>query len=396
MQRYRRVLGLRGVPSALLLIFLARIPLEATSITLVIHVVSRLGRGYAAAGLIGTALTVGTAVGGPVVGRLLDRFGLRPVVAACATASTAFWASTPYLSYWALVALALPAGVLLVPVGPLSRQIFAALVPSGLLRTVFSLDSSAMEIAYIVGPAGSLALATQVSTTVALTAVGVSFGVTGAMLWVRNPPLTSGDAVRSAERPRWREWVTPGLVRAYLVTGGALFVLVGMEVAMLAAVRAAGDVDWTSVVLAIIACASLTGGLIHGAARRSLSQLRLMVLLAVLTVPAGLFGHAWWLLAIALIPANLACAPTIAACSEAVTEQAPERVRGVAAGLQSSAMMAGLGLGSPVVGFVIDHASPAWGFVAAGGVGLAVAAAAWAFGRRSAPLEDAVRGTVRP
>lgn len=382
------------MPLALLLIFLARIPLEATSITLVMHVVSRLGRGYAAAGLIATALTVGTAAGGPVVGRLLDRFGLRPIVAACAAASTVFWASTPYLSYWALVVLALPAGVLLVPVGPLSRQIFAALVPQALHRTVFSLDSSAMEVAYIVGPAGALALATQVSTTVALTAVGVAFGVTGALLWARNPPLTSDDAVRSTQRPRMRDWVTPGLVRAYLATAGALFVLVGMEVAVLAALREAGDVDWTGVVLAIIACASLTGGLIHGAARRSLSQLRLMGLLAVLTVPAGLFGHAWWLLAIALIPANLACAPTIAACSEAVTEQAPERVRGIAAGLQSSAMMAGLGLGSPLVGFVIDHSAPAWGFVAAGGAGLAVAPAAWAFGRRSASIAAALPRTV--
>lgn len=367
----------------MVLVFLARIPFEATGITLTLHVVSGLDRGYGAAGIVAALITVGTGFGGPLVGRVLDRFGLRPVVAVCTVASTAIWLTAPHLPYYALLLLAAPAGLLFVPIGPLARQIIAALVPKTLRRTAYSLDSMLLELSYIVGPAGVLAVATQLSTTTALTGIAAGFAVTGTTLWIMNPPLVGeGSTVGSGARPRLRSWLTPQLVRAYLITLGALFVLVGMELSLVASLRASGDVEWTSAALAVICVASLVGGLAHGAARRSLSQLRLMVLLAAFTVPVGLFVEPWWLLALALVPSNLACAPTIAATAETVTELAPERVRGEASGLQSSAMMTGLGIGSPVVGFVIDHSSPGWGFAAAGGVGLLVAAVALVIGRR--------------
>jgi MFS family permease len=79
------------------LMLLARVPMTAMGMTLALHVVADLGHGYGAAGLVGTATTLGTAIGAPVVGRMIDRYGLRPVVAVCGTACTAFWLSTPYL-----------------------------------------------------------------------------------------------------------------------------------------------------------------------------------------------------------------------------------------------------------------------------------------------------------
>ena len=52
---------------------------------------------------------------------------------------------------------------------------------------------------------------------------------------------------------------------------------------------------------------------------------------------------------------------------------APPRVRGEAMGLQDASTRLGLAIGSPVVGFAIDHSSPAWGFAAAGAGGLLIA-----------------------
>jgi MFS family permease len=101
-----------------------------------------------------------------------------------------------------------------------------------------------------------------------------------------------------------------------------------------------------------------------------------MALLGALTVPIGLAGGVWWLLAIALLPAGLLCAPTIAATGEQVSQLAPVAVRGEATGMQSSAFTLGAAAGAPVVGFVVDHSSAAWGFAVAGLGGILVAAAA--------------------
>lgn len=392
---YRQVLALPGVRTSLLLMFVARIPMTAMGITVTLHVVTELGRGYGAAGLVATMATAGTAAGAPLLGRMLDHYGLRPVIAACAVASTLYWFAAPWLTYGVLLVVALPAGVLSVPSGSLAKQVLAALVPEAQRRTAYSLDSMSVEVSFMVGPAGALLLATQVSTAAALTAIGVAYAVVGLALCWTNPPLRSDrDDRGAAARPAMRSWFTPQLGKALLVIAGALFVLVGMEMALLAALRESGDVQWTSLVMVIICAASIAGGLVHGAVRRSWSQMRLMVVLAVLTLPVGLADHPWWLLALALIPMNLACAPTIAATSEAVTALAPARVRGEAIGLQGTALWVGIATGSPAIGFVIDHSSAAWGFAAAGAGGLAVAGVAYLLGRR-APRHELTVGAPR-
>lgn len=280
--------------------------------------------------------------------------------------------------------IALPAGLLAVPASSIAKQVLAALVPVDQRRTAYSLDSISVELSFMVGPACGLLLATQLSSTVALTAIGGCFGLAGVALYWTNPAIRTADEAPAPgqRRPPVSDWLTPPLVKALLVAVGALFVRMGTELAMLAALRESGDLEWTSVVFVVMCAASLLGGVVHGAARRSLPQLSLMVLLAGLTVPVGLAADPWWLLAVVLIPMNLVCAPTLAATSEPVSNLAPATVRGEAVGLQDAATRLGLALGAPVVGFVIDHSSAAWGFAAAGLGGLLIAAVAYPLGRR--------------
>jgi predicted MFS family arabinose efflux permease len=377
LQSYRRVLSLPRVPTSMLLMFFARLPMTAMGITLTLHVVSDLGLGYGAAGLVGTATMLGSAVGAPTLGRMIDRHGLRPVVAVCGICTTAFWVATPYLPYSALVTIALPAGLLTVPAGSLARQVLAALVPEDRRRAAFALDTISVETSFMVGPSVGILVITQVSAQVALTGIGVCFGLAAIALIVLNPPVRGESEPardRTEVRPPLRSWLSGRLIATFLIAIGALFTLVGTEVAMLAALRANGDVNWTGLVITIMCVASFAGGIVHGAVHKSLPQSTLMLLLGLLVIPVGLLDQPWWLLAIALIPTNLACAPTLAATTETVSKIAPTRVRGEAMGLQDSATRLGLALGSPVVGFVIDHSSPGWGFAAAGLGGLAIAA----------------------
>jgi MFS family permease len=365
-----------GMAPTMLVMFTARLPFSAMGVTMTLHVLTDLGRSYAAAGLVGATTMLGSAMGGPLVGRMLDRYGLRPIVALCGTASATYWISVPHLPYPVLLAIGVPVGFLAMPVGSVAKQVIAALVPQTHRRTAYSLDAISLESSFMIGPAVSIVLATQFSSTVALTAVGTAFGLTAlAIIWV-NPPIRHDKQPRANRglQPRLRDWITPRLVTALLIAASANFVLSGMELSALAALRESGEVAWTGVVLAVMVVASLIGGLLHGGVKRSLSQLPLMLALAVLTIPIGLLDHPWWLLAIALIPANLACAPTLAASTETMSAEAPERVRGEAMGMQDLASRLGITLGNPLVGLLIDHSNAAIGFVGAGMGGLLFAA----------------------
>ncbi|HEX2771027.1 MAG TPA: MFS transporter, partial [Micromonosporaceae bacterium] len=126
---YREALALPGIRSLLFVAILARVPVMAAGVTLTLHVVLELGRGYAAAGLVGTALTVGAAVGAPWLGRLVDRHGLRPVLAVSTVAEAVFWAAAPVLPYPALLGAAFFGGLLQLPVFSVVRQSIAAITP---------------------------------------------------------------------------------------------------------------------------------------------------------------------------------------------------------------------------------------------------------------------------
>ncbi len=397
-QPYRRVLSVPGVRPSMALMFFARLPMTMTGVTLTLYVVSGLGRGYGAAGVVGAAVTLGMALGAPMIGRTIDRYGLRPVVAVCGLASTAFWFAAPHLSYETLVVCALPAGVLSVPAGSLARQILAALVPAEQRRAAYSLDTILVEASFMIGPAAGIAAISSLSATVTLSGIGGIFGVTALLIFLLNPPIRNEDELAPAgtARPPLRSWLTGRLLATLLIAAGTLFCLVGTEVATLAALRSHGDVGWTGLVIAVMCAASMLGGIVHGAVRNSLPQGLLMLLLALLVIPVGLVTQPWWLLMLVLIPTNLLCAPTLAATTESVSELAPPAVRGEAMGLQDASTRLGLAAGSPVVGFAIDHSSPAWGFAAAGFGGLALAALGlvWSL-RRSSVRTPSLAAAVR-
>ncbi|GAA0418129.1 MFS transporter [Streptomyces luteireticuli] len=374
--RYRELFAVPGVARSILLMFVARLPVTAMGLTLTLHVVTDLHRGYVAAGLVATSTTVGTMIGAPLVGRALDRHGLRPVLAVCGTVATAYWIGTPWLPYEVLLIAAFPAGALVIPVSSLSRQVLTALVPEHTRRTAFSVDAIAMETSFVVGPAVALFLAANLSSRIVLTGIGAVVALTALLLHLQNPPLRSSREPAAPVPGGVRSWLDGRMTATLLVSMAVLFVLGGTELALMAALRASGEVAWTGTAVAIMALASIVGGIVHGAVRRSLPQSALMTLLAVLVIPVGLITGPWWLLGLALVPMQLVCAPTLAAISENVSNLAPPHARGAAMGLQDSATRIGGALSSPLIGIVIDRSTPAWGFAASGIGGLLFVTAA--------------------
>lgn len=389
LEPYRRVLALRGVRSLILLGLLARVPVTAVGITLTLHVVLDLHHGYGAAGLVGAASTVGGAVGAPVLGRLVDRRGMRVMLALTTIAEAAFWAVAPVMPYPALLVAALVGGLLTLPVFSVIRQSVAALVPEPQRRPAYALDSMSVELSYMAGPALAVLVVTSISARVAMYAVGAGIVLAGAALFALNPP-TRGDEEEpagDAPVPR-RQWLRPRLVAMLAAAAATTVVLGGTDVALVAALREAGEVSWTGVVIAAWCGYSLVGGFVFGAVRRPVSPLLLTALLGALTVPLGLAGG-WAWLCLALLPAGLLCAPSLAASADAVSRLAPVGARGEAMGLYGSALTVGLAVGAPLAGTVIDATAPAWGFVVCGlvGCGVAVAALLVRRGRTGRPEE---------
>lgn len=382
MGNYRQVLRLPGVRTLLLLTFASRIPVAATNMVLTLHVVLTLHRDYGAAGLVGAVGTIGIAIGAPLTGRLVDSLGVRKMVTITTVIYATYWLTAWVLPYTGLLVAAFVSGVFAMPVMSLGRQALAALVPTEHRKAAYSLDSISLEMTFMVGPALGVLIATKASTAAAMISVGVMLVASGVALFVVNPPVRGAHDEPDAVRPPRREWFSAPMIVGLITACGAVFILAGTEVTIVAALRGVGEVGLTGVVIITMCVASAIGGVVYGALHRTPGPLVLLTLLGLLVVPVGLVGGQWWALCLALIPTNLMCAPTLSSTADRISRVTPAAVRGEAMGLHSSALTLGGALGSPVVGTVVDHWNALGGFAAAGLGGVLIGVLALPFARR--------------
>jgi MFS family permease len=391
---FRAVLGLPDVAALTAVSFLARLPSAAAAITLTLHVVLTLDLGYAAAGLVGAAATVGMAIGAPLLGRLVDRRGLRTMVVLASSAAAVFWGVAPWLSYPALLVGALLGGLLGLPVYSITRQSLAAMVPVERRRPAFALDSMSVEVSYMVGPAVGTLLALQASTAIGMWAVGAGWVVSGIALMLLNPPMRAPESPSDGPAPPVRRWFDLRLFGALLATMAAVVVIFGTELAMIAGLERGGEAAWIPLVNAVWCVASIVGGFLYGVAHRSLPVPMLVACLGLATLPVA-FAGSWWSYALLLFPAGLLIAPSMAASAEVVSVLAPEHARGLVTGLHGSAITSGAAVATPLSGLLIDVASPGAAVLVVGAFGLAVAALVGLLGRPRVRTELTERGATQ-
>ncbi|MDI2125425.1 MFS transporter [Yinghuangia seranimata] len=369
---YRQVLAVPGAGTLLLLTLAVRIPVTAGGVTVLLHVVDSLHRGYFDAGLVGTAAAVGTAVGAPQAGRFIDRLGLRPVVAATTAVGFLTWTAAPFLPYPLLLLGALVSGLFSPPVFAV-RQCLAAVMPSDLRHTAFTLDTMGVELSFMIGPTLAVAAATALGTTATMIGIGAALGASGIALIRLNPTTRtaqSGDA--AAHVPR-RQWLTARLVALYIATCGTSFVANGVGLGQIAVLKEQDAQLWIGLVGTAWCLYSVTGGFIYGSLPKDrVSPLLLIGLFSALTIPLALLPTPWPWLILALLPTGLLCTPAFASIVDAVSALAPQASRGEAMGLQMSAFTLGGAASGPVLGSTIDHHGPGWAFAATGAIGLAL------------------------
>ena len=378
--RYRRVLASAALRQALVLGFLVRMPIFAGGVVLTLHVVSHLGRPYAAAGLVSAAATIAIAVSGPWRGKLLDRRGLRRVVVPSIVVAAVCWSIAPFVSYWWLLALAALAGLFVIPSFSIIRQAVIAAVDEDDRRTAISLDSVAVELSFMVGPAAGVWAATVWPTQWVLFAIEMLGVLAGVLLWVANPVLHDeaeapvDDEGVSVEVPRVvrSQWFKARFLVICLAAAATTLVLGGTDIAIVAALRdfdAQPSIGW---VLAVWGFGSLLGGLVYGGLQKSVSAFWLLGGLALVSAPMALALGVGSLAALSFV-AGLFCAPTITATVDQVSRVVPGAARGEAMGWHGSFMTGGMALGAPLAGFAIDHRGWQAGFLLVAAVGLLVA-----------------------
>jgi MFS family permease len=386
---YRPVLAVPDVRTALLLGLLLRIPLWAANIILTLHVVSHLGRSYTEAGLLTTVATVALAISGPWRGRLLDRRGLRRTLVPSLAVQAICWSVAPFLPYPALLGLAALAGLYVVPSFPIIRQAMIVAVPEDQRTTVLALDSVAVELSFMIGPALGVLTATWWGTPVALVGCELSGVAAGLALWAVNPRLAHPEDTAPAPAPapgpspsrpgRRLDWVDGRVLAVVLATAAATVVLTGSDVSIVAALREMGHQNAIGWVLAIWGAGSAVGGVVYGSLHRRIDARWLLVGLALTTFPAALATSPVPFAAL-LFAAGLFCAPAITATVDTLSRVVAPEHRGEAMGWHGSALTSGSALGAPLAGVAIDRIGWQAGFVLTALAGLipaGIAAVAW-------------------
>lgn len=158
---YRKVIALTG-PLLPLLSFLARLPVAMSQFGSVLLVAETSGS-LATAGIVGGTLSAGQVVFGPVLGRLADRYGQRPVVLAAAAVNAVATAALVAgalggLATVPLAAIGAVTGASVPLIGPLARTRSVALAhraesDESVVGAVHSLEGTLDEVSFVFGPA---------------------------------------------------------------------------------------------------------------------------------------------------------------------------------------------------------------------------------------------------
>lgn len=360
---------------------MARFPYGMLSIAVLLYIHDRTGS-YAIAGAVLATSSIGQAIAGPMTSRLMGIWGMRPVlILTTSVASVTMTVVTVFaLEPVAYMALGFVIGLSMPPVQSAVRTIYPKMVNGQQLTPLYSLDASAQEIIWIIGPVLATFAATQLGGVWAM-ALCIVFMVGGGAWFVTAPEL---GRVRI---PRSRRRFGAVLIRPPVLMATAVgFLLVGCYAAAEAGVVTAfgqGSPEG-GVVLAICAVGSMIGGLGFGHLPIRPWSLARRMLLVFSGVALALAAMNFWWLALTLFLSGLGTAPALAAIFTIVSASVKFSDTAEAYGWIGTGQLIGAALGSAASGVLIDRVGSVGAFAIAAVFGL-FGVLVPALGRRALP-----------
>ena len=343
----------------------ARIPNGMLSLAYLLHI-ERITHSYGAAGLVLAATSIGQAIAGPLTSRWMGVWGMRRVLVltmiVCATAVGTI-ALAPALPLPLYMVLGLIGGLSTPPIQPAVRTIYPTMVNSRQLTPLFSLDASAQEVIWVVGPVITTLIATQVSTVLAIL-VALTFLLGGGIWFISSPELGRVRIPRS-KRNLGVVLAKPAVLLA-TVTG---FLLIGACAAIEAGVVSTfgNHSPESGIVLAIFSIGSLIGGLSFGHLPIGPWAMARRIFVVFVGMALAAISLNFWWLAVTLLIAGIGIAPALAVMFAIVSSSVRFSETAEAYGWVGTGQLIGAALGSALAGFLIDrfHAPGAFWVAAA-------------------------------
>lgn len=389
---YRRLLALPGARAFTIGNLMARLPMGMFSVSAVVMIAGTRGS-YALAGAVTATGLAATALVAPWTARLVDRHGQArvalPATLVAALGSLALLLCVRYdAPAWTLFA-AYAATATTPNTGGMARARWAHLLKgheadkggtgstgaADALHTANSFEQAADELCFMLGPVLAAFLCTAFFPE-AGTLVGVVLLVSGMLLFTAQRSTEPPARPRPTAKAPFRVPGIPPLLVVCLAMGG---VFGAMEVVTIAFADAQGHRAAAGVVLALQAAGSCAAGLLYGALKPAgPAEHRLpwcvAAMTALLTLPllaASLTGSLP-LLALTLLVAGMATAPTMVTTMTLVQHRTPEGRLNEGMTLAVTGLLGGIACGSAAGGWTVEHASP----TAAYGVPVTAAAVA--------------------
>ena len=332
-------------------------------------------------GLAGAISAVGVlvlAIAGPVIGRLVDRFGQRRVALPFVTTSAVFCTSTALLSLagapvWTIfVGYGLSA--IIPEPGPMSRARWAHIFHAepDRLHTAMSFEQVADEASFVVGPVLAVLVSTLWFPEAGLLQAELLFTIGMiAFLFARE---TEPPVVPAHDRPGGLAIRRPGLLLVAIVLTMTGVIFGANEVVAVAFAKEQAATSFASIILGAFALGSTISGIVFGATKFTMSLTKRLLLAAsgmfLLEAPA-LFAGGVWPLAVIMVIAGSATAPMLITSLSLAQHLVPKALMTEGMAVAITGILIGISGGAAVGGWAIE----AWGAraayavpVAAGGI----------------------------
>ncbi len=363
-------------PTLLASSVLARLPLAMLSIAMLVHV-QRLTGSFAVAGVACSAYAICGALASPVLGRVVDRRGQTHVLlvgsmlTAVALIATGLVPSDspPAL----LVALAGVTGLATPPVAACVRTLLPAIVsrPSE-LPALFALESTLLEVTFVLGPPLALGLGAAWSTGAALIVCGLMM-VAGTVAFATRRASRSWRPDAGAARSRAGSLRATAIRVLIIVDLGTGVVFGATEVGVTASAKHIAGAAAAAPLLGLWGAGSLIGGLLvtrAGARVRGGRYLPLLLGALAVTHGALLAGTASLpVMGAIILLAGATIAPTGAGIYAMVDRTAPEGTHTEAFSWLFTSSSSGAAAGAAIAGVLAESTGPATVFAFAGVAG---------------------------
>ena len=368
----------RVVWQPLALSTVAQLPLAAVGIGLLVHVRQVTGS-YGAAGLASGVFAAAAGIAAPSLGRVADRRGRRRTLSASAAVSSFA------LALVAVAPTSLPIGVLFLltavagsatpPIAACMRSILPEIVDAGAVRSIFAIESSALELTFISGPPLALAIGSVWSPRAALAACAIVL-LLATLAFARTGLLDAAPARTDCRACRAMSSAAIRTLVAALACVGVIFGAVEVAITATAAERAGTAA--AAPLLAVWGVGSLLGGIVTtrlgGGARSSRSLSMLVAALTLTHVALAMGTNSLMLTGILLVPAGATIAPTYATVYAFAGAAAPPGTATETFAWLGTAVATGAAAGAAAAGVLVDHAGPEAVLLLAGLAGCAAGA----------------------